>query len=510
MAGLAAGNDVFGTQHRDDALAHELTHVVQRSALVVQTAPAAIGEKRKRSDSEMDLDTDLVIGGAGGSATPPAKRQNLGPLKRSKSQEDLANRRPRTNSIILEGSERMEKGKPIFEAQAPVPDQGQGPAPVPGQAQSQWKNLLDVERNSADGKNLHRQSGLTFADAAVFATFSRESSRQFSNEYWKLIEKKRFRPGTERGDSDEHLTKNVADTKDISNADMTKQFEALLANKNIPHVITVLEGHKPSADQQEIKVKMASLAVPYKMITHQLLGANNLVNSVTLYVRSDLEKVYSPKVVEILAKNQQRTKMTNFECLAVDYDDVDGNHFRIINVHIPNKNTGSVEVDGLTRKAFEEYAEKCAREDPPVLVTCYTGDTNFKKVLVETHLPSYGGRRSNDSTLSARSSSAAKPSVFMQAVPFDLTEILGPQADGGQKAGDGQKADDDAMAVDDVLKGIPHVVLQPSTLNYLQLADSGDITTDTDHPSHSVTVLHKHALAKRYPAAFKQYYEGDQ
>jgi hypothetical protein len=162
-----------------------------------------------------------------------------------------------------------------------------------------------------------------------------------------------------------------------------------------------------------------------------------------------LDKAFSFNKIEITIK------IDKFVASEIVFSTENGLQFGAVIVHIPNQYTTSQEQSTNVHNALKRYSEERAR-DNNVILACYLGDTNYKKVMQANSNPSFGGNQGGNH-LSPASSPAKKHTDYMQAISLTQSQRV--------------------------------MVNQPSTLNLVKIADNKQLTPfKTDHPSIQVII----------------------
>ncbi|MDO3628613.1 hypothetical protein [Mucilaginibacter sp. BT774] len=291
-------------------------------------------------------------------------------------------------------------------------------------------------------------------DFAVVAVYSREAFENFGKK-WKLkMEPDTLdlaTPDSKNGVTDIEVRQMLGrQSKTLLGTDFQAQPRALLENKASPHVIAVIEG-KQELPSFSIKAKAGDKVVDvvYTRTDYfqgeNALGHKDNKQSMSFYVREDMRDVYNISKEKVMHGDEEITTA------GVNFKTENGIKYRTLVVHIPNEFLGNKTMEDETHSKFQKYAAD-KRVQEKVVVTSYLGDTNFKSPMSTYSSPSMGGHLSSGGTLNPRSSSAKKPTHFMQDVPLSAGE-----------------------------KG--HSLLQPSTLNYVFISPDADNREATDHPS---------------------------
>ncbi|MFJ1267987.1 hypothetical protein ACD661_05405 [Legionella lytica] len=335
-----------------------------------------------------------------------------------------------------------------------------------------------------------------WVDGFKIAVFSQEASRHFSRRYWEVGIRYQSYDGSTREDLEQSardtLASHVGCYKNVTSyADaLPKLFE----NREIPHVIAVVEGRRDNLPAQfaltsyqrpasaaSASASSASAAAgaspaaasaapsvatdvaTYKIGTFYIQGTNRVGSidhkqNMHFYVREDMIKAVTLVEAEI---------NSNFTVGEIQFETERGK-YSVYVPHIPNaiaKN--STTAHGL----LEAHAEKSGR-----IVVGYIGDTNYKSMMQEHSSPSTGGLQGTVSLVPA-SSGASKFSFFMQAVTF------GPDEDYSFR------------------------MQQPTTLNHVELQLGANDKTATDHPSiQTIIILDSYIKNRDYSKVAAQPY----
>jgi hypothetical protein len=344
-------------------------------------------------------------------------------------------------------------------------------------------NSKDRTGNTLNTKGRHNVNGSDsllknneIVDHSVIAVYSREAVLGFGNQFRSIIEEDPINQVRKKQRKEVGIeTQNLLDRQKPTSigTGFNDQVKALLENKSIPHVITIIEGRK---EQEDINITMDLeghiINIPYSL-KHFHQGINTHGNkddkqNMSFYVRSDLKNAYNFSHENIIRGNDV------IPCVAVDYATEDKNRFRSLAVHIPNKFVGNHTENEKTHEAFSAYAKKTNKNG--LTVTNYFGDTNFKQYRFEKSVPSMGGHSNTGRVLNPQSSGANEETNFMQSVNLG----------------------------DDSPKH--HRVKQPSTLNTLFINTDPTNKTGTDHPSIMTYTAHTSPIANRDAAVLPEYY----
>lgn len=331
------------------------------------------------------------------------------------------------------------------------------------------RGLSDLAINERYTKN----SALKKADMKDFSTiavFSREASENFGRN-WKArmspdtheTATKKSRKGFSVKDIGRLLSRQ---SKGTYGPNFKEHVQGLLENKTSPHVIAVIEG-KQESDSFSLKTQLDGklIDVKYTRLDYaqgfNSLGAKDNKQSMSIYVREDMTKVYS-----VSRENIPHNNGEDISALGVNYSTTDGTRYRSLIVHIPNDFVGKKSLNKDTHNSFLNYATNAGKGPSPVVVTSYFGDTNYGSPASDFSSPSMGGHLPDGRTLNPQSSSAKKETHFMQSAALR----------------DGEKR---------------HSVLQPSTLNYVFINPDKNNKEATDHPSVMQYTAHSSVLAGR-------------
>jgi hypothetical protein len=344
--------------------------------------------------------------------------------------------------------------------------------------------MRDSARNPANG-GFATLEPEDLKDFSRIGVYSREAFENFGKK-WRA--QNYLAPNDNRATKKSKLGADPSEVEDrlgrLSSSEVTSgidgQINALFEDRMIPHVIAVIEG-KEEQTKLSINATVQDEAVELgytKVIFSQGLtstGSNDAKQNISIYVRNDMTAAYRASEINVPHGSDK------IPCIGIDYSTADGTNYRSLVVHIPNKFVGSDKKDAATYKAFEDYAQGEANRwaggaRPPVVVTGFLGDTNFKKQYGDNTSPSMGGHLSSGETLNPQSSGAKNETHFMQSVPL--------------------KGADDG-----------HVVLQPATLNYVFLPTDAQNREATDHPSIMSFTAHNSEIVGRDPKMIPAYYQ---
>lgn len=324
--------------------------------------------------------------------------------------------------------------------------------------------LSIAERYSSNGLK-----STTYTDFSIIAAFSREASEQFAKSFGRKMIADSPDLATLKSRVGVTYTEAMSmigrQKKLTLGSDFEQHVEGLLENKTVPHVIAVIEG-KQEAKTISIKTRLDGHIEHVSFIRVSYVQGvnanehNDNKQSFNVYVREDMQKVYSVSVVDIPYSHTQSIK-----AVAVDYKTEDNITYQSLIVHIPNGFIGSKSKEINVYNLFQNYALAQEQAPLPVRVVSILGDTNFITPFETYSSPSIGGHLSSGKTLSPQSSSASYDTNFMQSIPLHG------------------------------LKPELHSVLQPSTLNYLFVTPDKLNREAVDHPSIIQYVAHTSNIA---------------
>lgn len=327
-------------------------------------------------------------------------------------------------------------------------------------------NRLPISDRLTANTGLKKES---MKDYSVMAVFSREAYENFAKKWKTKMKADTLSPATaksRKGVSSTDVKKMLSlQSKTVLDTDFQAQVQALLENKTNPHVIAVIEGKQEMPSLSiKAKVDMKDVDVPYTRVKYvqgrNARGSSDNKQSMSVYVRDDMMKVYSVSE-EAITHLKKKIK-----AVGINYATEDGTKYRSLLVHIPNEFIGTARTNSSTHQSFVNYAAEQEKSSSPVVVTSYFGDTNYSSPMDKYSSPSMGGYLPDGSALHPQSSGAQKETHFMQSIPL---------SDGKSK----------------------HSVLQPSTLNYVFTNPDDANREAMDHPSVMQYVAHDSELAGR-------------
>lgn len=349
--------------------------------------------------------------------------------------------------------------------------------------------IRNQDRNTAGSQPsvLRREAMLDFSSIAIF---SREAFANFSKKYEDLVTsppENRVTSLSKAGVSSELIGKkvNTLSTTRVTSG-FQEQAQALLENRMIPHIIAVLEG---AEEQQTLSLKLSAEDNPVNLKYKKTLmrfGTNTNNNSdarqnIAVYVRADLMKAYT--AVERSISHDGG----HIQCVGIQYS-AGNSRYETLVVHIPNDHVRSASNTSEVYKSFQQYANSKSQEPSPIIVTAFTGDTNFRNQISantapsigghipwkEGHIPSIEERVMVQRSLNPRSSGARSDTNFMQSVPLQ--------------------------------EGNEHVVLQPAQLNNVLLSPNATSREGIDHTSIMHWTAHTQEIFGRNPYEAQEYY----
>lgn len=327
-------------------------------------------------------------------------------------------------------------------------------------------NRLPISDRLTANTGLKKES---MKDYSVMAVFSREAYENFAKKWKTKMKADTLSLATaksRKGVSSTDVKKMLSlQSKTVLGTDFQAQVQALLENKTNPHVIAVIEGKQEMPSLSiKAKVDMKDVDVPYTRVKYvqgrNARGSSDNKQSMSVYVRDDMMKVYSVSE-EAITHLKKKIK-----AVGINYATEDGTKYRSLLVHIPNEFIGTARTNSSTHKSFVNYAAEQEKSSSPVVVTSYFGDTNYSSPMDKYSSPSMGGYLPDGGALHPQSSGAQKETHFMQSIPL---------SDGKSK----------------------HSVLQPSTLNYVFTNPDDANREAMDHPSVMQYVAHDSELAGR-------------
>ncbi|MEQ9345654.1 MAG: hypothetical protein RIG26_04335 [Thalassospira sp.] len=312
-------------------------------------------------------------------------------------------------------------------------------------------------------------------DFSKIAIISREAGHTFTPKYQeKLASKSGYSATAEsQGLVSSAARSTFAQRTQYRNPglNMYQRVSFMLNDKEIPHILAVIEGAKDvagadnilSVDQGPTRGTNAFCLIGERQ-GKNALGANDAKQNYFVLVRQDMRHVYQVTEVDVPRGDKK------IPCMAITYQTIDNKKYQTLIVHIPNEFIKSASEIQKTHEAFEQYARDTAHE---ATVTGYIGDTNYKVQMTANSYPSTSGfEEQADGTMRSTqpfSSSASIEKHFMQHVPLGTHEGVS--------------------------------VLQPSVLHHVKVEGDPDSRArpGIDHPSIMGRTLHSKGLKGRPP-----------